>query len=65
MGNWAEGGIEAIGPNACHLELGGRTIEDVAFWLGILDMDFEVLDPPELAAAVRRLADRYARAAAR
>jgi predicted DNA-binding transcriptional regulator YafY len=65
MGNWAEGGIEAVGPDACDLELGGRTIEDVAFWLGILDVDFEVLDPPELAAAVRRLADRYARAVAR
>ena len=63
MGNWAEGGIESLGPQACLLELGGRTIEDVAFWLGVLDADFEVLDPPELAAAVRRLADRYARAA--
>jgi predicted DNA-binding transcriptional regulator YafY len=63
MGGWAEGGIEAVGPNACDLELGGRTIEDVAFWLGIMDVDFEVLDPPELATAVRRLAERYARAA--
>ena len=36
---------------------------DLAFWLGVLDADFEVVDSPELAEAVERLAARYARAA--
>jgi hypothetical protein len=37
-------------------------VEQIAFWLGVLDVDFEVVDSPELAAAVRRVADRYSRA---
>jgi hypothetical protein len=44
------------------MQVGGRSVEDIAFWLGVLDADFEVVDSPELAAAVQRVADRYARA---
>jgi predicted DNA-binding transcriptional regulator YafY len=62
MGSWS-GSIEPLGPDRCLLQLGGRSVEDIAFWLGVLDADFEVVDSPELAAAVRRIADRYARAA--
>jgi predicted DNA-binding transcriptional regulator YafY len=62
MGSWS-GSVEPLGPGRCLLQLGGRSVEDLAFWLGVLDADFEVLDSPELAAAVRRIADRYARAA--
>jgi predicted DNA-binding transcriptional regulator YafY len=62
MGGWNEGSIEAIGPDRCLMQLGGRSVEDIAFWLGVLDADFEVVDSPELAAAVARVADRYARA---
>jgi hypothetical protein len=29
----------------------------------VLDADFEIVDSPELAAPVRRIADRYASAA--
>jgi hypothetical protein len=62
MGSWG-GSVEPLGPDRCLLQLGGRSAEDVAFWLGVLDADFEVVDSPELAVAVRRIADRYARAA--
>jgi predicted DNA-binding transcriptional regulator YafY len=62
MGSWS-GSIEPLGPDRCLLQLGGRSVEDIAFWLGVLDADFEVVDSPELAAAVRRIAGRYARAA--
>jgi predicted DNA-binding transcriptional regulator YafY len=61
MGSWS-GSIEPLGPDRCLLRLGGRSVEDIAFWLGVLDADFEIVDSPELAAAVRRVADRYARA---
>ncbi|MEP7026514.1 MAG: WYL domain-containing protein [Actinomycetota bacterium] len=61
MGTWS-GSIEPLGDDRCLVQLGGRSVEDIAFWLGILDADFEVQDSPELAAAVRRVADRYARA---
>jgi predicted DNA-binding transcriptional regulator YafY len=63
MGTWTEGSIEPLGPRLCLLETGARSAEDLAFWLGVLDAEFEVVDSPELAVAVRRLADRYARAA--
>jgi predicted DNA-binding transcriptional regulator YafY len=62
MGSWS-GSIEPLGPDQCLVQIGGRSVDDIAFWLGVLDADFEVIDSPDLAAAVRRLADRYARAA--
>jgi len=62
MGGWNEGSIEPLSADRCLLQLGGRSVEDIAFWLGILDADFEVVDSPELAAAVKRVADRYTRA---
>jgi predicted DNA-binding transcriptional regulator YafY len=62
MGDWAEGSIEPLSPERCLMQIAGRSVEDIAFWLGVLDADFEVVDSPELAAAVRRVADRYGRA---
>jgi len=47
----------------CVLEAGADTFEQLALHLGLLDVDFEVLDPPELAVAVRALGERYVRAA--
>ncbi len=61
MGSWS-GSIEPQGPDRCLMQLGGRSVEDIAFWLGVLETDFEVVDSPELAAAVRRIAGRYTRA---
>ncbi|HEY2273559.1 MAG TPA: transcriptional regulator [Jatrophihabitantaceae bacterium] len=63
MGSWAEGSIEPVGEQRCLMKLGGRSVEDIAFWLGVLDTDFDVVDSPELSAAVSRIAQRYARAA--
>jgi predicted DNA-binding transcriptional regulator YafY len=63
MGPWS-GSIEPQGPGRCLLQLGGRSVDDIAFWLGVLEADFEVVDSPELAAAVQRIASRYARATA-
>ena len=64
LGGWYEGSIEALGPDRCRLRLGGRSVDGIAFWLGVLDADFEVVDSPELAGAVRRVAERYTRAIA-
>jgi predicted DNA-binding transcriptional regulator YafY len=62
IGAWSERSIEALAPDRCLLQVGGRTVDEIAFWLGVLDADFEVVDSPDLAAAVRRIAERYARA---
>jgi predicted DNA-binding transcriptional regulator YafY len=64
LGGWNESSVEPLGPDRCRVQLGGRSVEDIAFWLGVLDTDFEVVDSPELSAAVRRVADRYTRAVA-
>jgi predicted DNA-binding transcriptional regulator YafY len=64
LGPWLEGGgVEPHGDDACVVTMGAPTHGDLAFWIGVLDADFEVVDPPELADAVERLAARYARAA--
>jgi predicted DNA-binding transcriptional regulator YafY len=62
MGGWTQGSIEALDDGRSLVRLGGRSVEDLAFWLGVLDADFEVVDSPELAAAVERVAERYRRA---
>ncbi|MDA0634957.1 YafY family protein [Nonomuraea sp. MCN248] len=54
--------VEPAGPDACVLTLGGDDLNGMAAWIGFLDLDFEVLDPPELAEAVLRLSERYRRA---
>ena len=64
MGPWLQGGgVEPVDDESCLLTLGARTHADLAFWIGVLDADFQVVDPPELAEAVARMAHRYARAA--
>ncbi|HEY3503513.1 MAG TPA: YafY family protein [Actinocatenispora sp.] len=56
------GAVEAESAGTCLLRTGGERIGTLAAYLGMLDADFEVLDPPELVEAVRALAARYARA---
>jgi predicted DNA-binding transcriptional regulator YafY len=62
IGSWTQGAVEPLGEERCRVRTGGRTPDQVAFWLGVLNADFDVVGPPELADAVRRLSERYARA---
>ncbi|HEV7204549.1 MAG TPA: YafY family protein [Jatrophihabitans sp.] len=64
MGAWHEGSIEPLDAHTCVITMGGRSAAELAVWLGFLDADFEVLDSPELAGAVRALGQRFVRAAA-
>ncbi|MBB4932675.1 putative DNA-binding transcriptional regulator YafY [Lipingzhangella halophila] len=59
------GVVEPVDDTSCLLRLGGESIPMVAVWIGALDTDFEVLDPPELREHVAVLAERYRRAAGR
>jgi predicted DNA-binding transcriptional regulator YafY len=63
IGTWTQGSIEPLGEDRCRVQIGARSPQDIAFWLGVLDADFEVEDSPELADAVRLISARYARAA--
>ncbi len=54
---------DIVDEGACIVELGSDDPHQLALWLGLLDAEFEVLDAPELAAAVKEVGDRYHRAA--
>jgi predicted DNA-binding transcriptional regulator YafY len=59
----AVGTVVAIDETTCSLSTGSDSAEMMAAWLGMLDADFEVIDSPELAEALRRLSARFAAAA--
>jgi predicted DNA-binding transcriptional regulator YafY len=58
IGRWV-GTVEAIDDRTCILEAGANSVETMAVYLGMLDADFSVTEPPELVEHVRRLATRY------
>jgi predicted DNA-binding transcriptional regulator YafY len=53
--------VESLGPDRCAFEPGSDHPSMLALYLGLLDADFEVVDSPELVAALQTLADRYRR----
>ena len=55
-----DGVVEELGPDRCRLTLGAWSWAGLAASIGRFDADFEVVGPPELAAAFARLARRYA-----
>jgi predicted DNA-binding transcriptional regulator YafY len=62
FGPWL-GTITAVDDASCILETGADNLEMLAGYLGLLGADFSVSEPPELVAAIRDLAARYAAAA--
>ena len=55
--------VEPLGEDRCAFEPGSDHPQMLALYLGLLDADFEVVDSPELAGALRTLAGRFQRAA--
>ena len=62
VGPWI-GTVTPIDEDSCVLTTGADRLEDLAAYLGLLDADFSVTEPPELVAQLRVLAARYAAAA--
>ena len=58
IGPWI-GTVEAIDERSCLLDAGASSAEMMAVYLGLLDADFTVTEPPELVDHLRRLAERY------
>jgi predicted DNA-binding transcriptional regulator YafY len=54
--------IEPIDDNNCTVHARSNSVEMLALYLGMLDADFTVSDPPELIARLTTLAQRYAAA---
>ncbi|MFE9325541.1 helix-turn-helix transcriptional regulator [Nocardia sp. NPDC052278] len=55
--------VEPDGPNHCVIQVGSDTPHSLTLYLGLLDVDFEVLDAPELATHLRATAERFRKAA--
>ena len=58
IGRWI-GSVEPIDERSCVLDAGASSAEMMALYLGLLDADFTVTEPPELVDHLRRLAERY------
>jgi hypothetical protein len=58
------GAIEAVDDQSCVLACGADSVQSLVVYLGLLDADFTVREPPELIAQLRVLAGRYQRASA-
>jgi predicted DNA-binding transcriptional regulator YafY len=56
------GTLEAIDQSTCLLHTGAYSLDSLSVYLALLGFDFEVRDPPELAARIRELAARFSRA---
>ena len=55
--------FEPVDERSCFFETGSSSYESLALHLSLLGADFEVIEPKELVEEVRRLAERYRRAA--
>ena len=61
---WLHGTLVPIDDERCEYRTGDHDLDWLAIRVGMLGVDFEVLEPPELAVRLRELAGRFARAAA-
>ena len=57
------GSLEAIDDDRCLLYTGADWLGGLAVYIAAIGVDFEVIEPPELVEEIRRLADRFRRAA--
>ncbi|MQA10404.1 MAG: WYL domain-containing protein [Pseudonocardiaceae bacterium] len=54
--------VETIDEHSCMLRTGASTLQALALNLGLLDVDFEIVDAPDFAAHLGKLIGRYERA---
>ncbi len=57
--------VHADGPDRCIAEVGSDSPQMLALYIGLLDVDFEVIDAPEFADHLDRMAARFKRASSR
>ncbi|QKG19082.1 DeoR family transcriptional regulator [Actinomadura verrucosospora] len=56
------GVLEPVDEHSCHLHTRSDSLRYLAHRIALLDVDYTLLDPPELAAHLTAIADRVARA---
>ncbi len=59
----ASGTLEAVDEHSCLLHTSADWLGGLAIYIATIDVDFEVIDPPELTAEIRRLGTRFTHAA--
>lgn len=52
------GRIEPAGDARCILHTGSHSLDEIAVYVALMDVDFDVLDPPELAERIHAVAGR-------
>jgi len=57
--------VVEVTDEGCVVAVGSDTPQMLAVYIGMMDADFEVTEPPELVAELAKLANRYARATGR
>jgi hypothetical protein len=57
--------VEPIDDKTCAVHGTANTIEMLALYLGMMDADFTVTEPPELLAHLNKLSERFLNAATR
>jgi predicted DNA-binding transcriptional regulator YafY len=58
------GRLEAVDTHTCPPHTGSNSLDELALYVALKGVDFEVLEPPELVAHVAALGARLTRAAA-
>ena len=61
----AAGTLESVDAQSCLFHVGVPSLDALAGWMAALGVEFEVRDPPEARAHLRRIAERVLRAAGR
>jgi predicted DNA-binding transcriptional regulator YafY len=55
--------VEPVDDDTCVVHASANTIEMLALYLGLMDADFTVTEPPELLTRLNKLAERFSSAA--
>jgi predicted DNA-binding transcriptional regulator YafY len=56
--------VEPVNDETCVVYAKANTIEMLTLYLGMMDVDFTVTEPPELVARLRKMAERFLSAVA-
>jgi hypothetical protein len=51
--------VEPVDDETCVVHASANTIEMLALYLGMMDADFTVTEPPELVARLEKVATRF------
>ncbi|GAC1476562.1 MAG: hypothetical protein PVSMB3_20320 [Candidatus Dormibacteraceae bacterium] len=57
--------VEPVDGNTCAVHVAANSIEMLALYLGMMDADFTVTEPPELVDRLEKLAERFSSAVSR